>query len=169
MTWPPLERVGGLRIVAPMPRKHALWKAVNAQLKATGCATRLKATDDFEARAKLKGASSELVAVYQPREGRIPGQLRIELVIEGRAVPTAVANFLCEEERLMREVKQKLTFEHALAPDLPPECGEATIRIEAEVVSPHGEALIERLAPWAAGTVRSLLWLHQEIAPKRTR
>ena len=152
-----------------MPLKHALWKAVNAQLKATGCATRLKATDDFEAHAKLRRSTSELVATYQPREGRIPGVLRIELVMEGEIVPTAVANFLCDEERLMREVKQKLTFEHAMAPDLPPECGEATIRIEAEVVSPHGPDLIDRLAPWTAGTIRSLLWLHQEISPKRTR
>ncbi len=146
-----------------MTTKHALWKAVNAQLKAAGSATKLRALDDFRAKAKLKEAWCTLHADYQPREGRLAGHLRFELRIEGPETTTAVTNFLCEEARLLKKVKQKLTFEHVLTPELPPECGEATLRIEAEIVSWHGQDLIDRVTPWAAEAITALLYVHDEI------
>jgi hypothetical protein len=146
-----------------MTTKHALWKAINAQLKAAGSTTKLRALDEFRAKAKLKDEWCTLHASYQPREGRIAGHLRFELVAEGPATMTVVTNYLCDEERLLKKVKQKLTFEHVLDPELPPECCEATLKIEAEIVAWHGTNLIERLTPWAAEAINALLWIHDEI------
>jgi hypothetical protein len=146
-----------------MTTKHPLWKAINAQLKVVGATTKLRALDEFRAKAKLKDDWCTLHASYQPREGRIAGHLRFELVAEGPEAMTVVANFLRDEERLLKKVKQKLVFEHVLDPELPPECSEATLKIEAQIISWHSNELIDRLAPWAAEAISALLWIHDEI------
>ena len=151
-----------------MATKHPLWTAINAQLKGIGVTTKLRALDEFRAKAKLRDDWCTLHASYQPREGRVAGHLRLELVAEGPEAMTVVANFLNDEERLLKKVKQKLVFEHVLDPALPPECSEATLKLEAQIVSWHGTDLIDRLAPWAAEAITALLWIHEEIRlPKR--
>jgi len=146
-----------------MTTKYPLWKAINAQLKVGGSTTKLRALDEFRAKTKLKDDWCTLHASYQPREGRIAGHLRFELVAEGPEAMTVVANFLSDENRLLKKLKQKLVFEHVLDPELPPECSEATLKIEAQIVSWHGTDLIDRLTPWAAEAVSALLWIHDEI------
>lgn len=146
-----------------MSTKHALWKALNAQLKAAGSTVKLRALDEFRAKAKLKDDWCTLYASYQPREGRIAGYLRFELVAEGPEAMTVVANFLRDEDRLLKKVQQKLVFEHVLDPELPPECSEATLKLEAQIISWHGTDLIDRLTPWATGAITALLWIHDEI------
>ena len=163
MTGRPLESLASPVIIPPMSSKYPLWKALNAQLKVVGSTTKLRALDEFRAKAKLKDDWCTLHASYQPREGRIAGYLRFELVAEGPEAMTVVANFLRDEERLLKKVKQKLVFEHVLDPELPPECSEATLKIEAQIVSWHGNELIDRLAPWAAEAITALLWIHDEI------
>ena len=56
-----------------MSSKYPLWKALNAQLKVVGSTTKLRALDEFRAKAKLKDDWCTLHASYQPREGRIAG------------------------------------------------------------------------------------------------
>ena len=77
-----------------MATKYPLWKAINAQLKVGGSTTKLRALDEFRAKTKLKDDWCTLHASYQPREGRIAGHLRFELVAEGPEAMTVVANFL---------------------------------------------------------------------------
>jgi len=163
MTGRPLESPVGLVIVVGMATRHPLWTAINAQLKEAGSPAKLRALDGFRAKAKLQDDWCTLYASYQPREGRIAGYLRFELVAEGPEAMTVVANFLRDEERLLKKVKQKLVFEHVLDPELPPECSEATLKLEAQIVSWHNTDLIDRLAPWAAEAIAALLWIHTEI------
>ncbi len=163
MTGRPLESPVGLVIVVGMATRHPLWTAINAQLKVAGSPAKLRALDGLRAKAKLQDDWCTLYASYQPREGRIAGYLRFELVAEGPEAMTVVANFLRDEERLLKKVKQKLVFEHVLDPELPPECSEATLKLEAQIVSWHNTDLIDRLAPWAAEAIAALLWIHTEI------
>ena len=79
---------------------------------------------------------------------------------------------LALEERVLERTAElaslKEFYEHVLDPELPPECSEATLKIEAQIVSWHGTDLIDRLTPWAAEAISALLWIHDEIRlPKK--
>lgn len=150
-----------------MATKYPLWKAINAQLKVAGSTTKLRALDEFRAKTKLKDDWCTLHASYQPREGRIAGHLRFELLAEGPEAMTVIANFLSDEKRLLKKVKQN-SFLNTYSTPNSPECSEATLKIEAQIVSWHGTDLIDRLTPWAAEAISALLWIHDEIRlPKK--
>lgn len=147
-----------------MPKRQpALWKAVIAELAEKGCPYKLKVIDDFNAQVILKKTLVQLHAFYQPREGKVPGEGRVWLNLEGPTKISALAFFCAEKERIAQHVKQTLHMKHALSPSLPIEESEATISVNASVVSNHNDDLIQRISIWYAASIASMLWLHQEI------
>lgn len=164
MTGTPLEKLLRQYIIAPMTTQHLLWKAVNAHLKAAGTPLKLRIIDDFQARIKFKDKEGTLYADYQPREGRIAGYIRLHLVIEGNAAMRAIGNFLCKEDHYVEKVKQKFVFKYDLDPNLPITLAEASLQIEAGIVSWHKPDLLKRLSPWIAESLQSLLWLQTEMS-----
>lgn len=167
MTGAPLESLGGTDILASMSTPHLLWNAVNAHLKATGTPLKLRVLDDFQAWIKFNDKEGTLYAEYQPREGRIAGTIRLHLHIEGNAARRAIGNFLCAEEHYVEKVKQKFVFKYDLNPTLPTSLAEASLKIEARIVSWHTASLVKRLSPWVAESTLALLWLQTEMSKER--
>ena len=147
--------------------RPALWQAVADNLKDSHPDLRLVAKDDFNATIRAKGSTARIGFFYQPREGDVPGEGQVSLLLDGRTEMGAIAYFLSEQETFAKELEQPIHFQQTIDDAKAESLGEARISLQATVVTAHGGELVDRISVWYANGARALLRLHGRIIVHR--
>jgi hypothetical protein len=103
----------------------------------------------------------------QPREGDVPGEGQVSLLLDGRTEMGAIAYFLSEQETFAKELEQPIHFQQTIDDAKAESLGEARISLQATVVTAHGGELVDRISVWYANGARALLRLHGRIIVHR--
>jgi len=166
--------------------KELFWITVDKELKKRGSKLKITESSPFEAVVTpIRRKNSELAPLklqisYQPKEGNVKGHFILsytveakyrELILEymnqppikslAKIIPVLKTQLEMtpEEEKAM----QNSIISQFGEEDSPEPIGRAWIFLVADIISPHGPDLIDRISPWIAEWSDNLSLLYSEL------